>query len=446
MKLSEVLSLNGNNQIEIEDSKEYVIAGVTSYGQGIVNRRTVAGSELKMKKYFLIKENQLMWCKVDTKNGAFGITTSEHAGSVASPNMSLADIDTGKAKPSFLQILFKNPFFYEHINNLSTGTTNRKYLKPAEVLERIDIPDMSLEEQNRFMQKYGEIESKQIDINGEISKQENLTGQLRQAILQEAVQGKLVPQDPNDEPVSELLKRIKAEKGKLIKEKKIKKEKPVPPISENEIPYELPKGWEWIRLVELTALEKHSMKRGPFGGSLTKSIFVSEGYLVYEQRHAIHNDFDFKRYFITEEKYNEMSAFKVLPGDLIVSCSGSLGKIAQLPVDALHGIINQALLKIKLNNSIVSCDYFISYFKSTIFQNKILEKSQGSAISNMIGMPEVKKIVIGLPPLNEQKRINEKIDNLMKLCDELEENIQSSKKDSENLMQAVLQEAFTHNK
>src|SRR5205814_84561 len=91
-------------------------------------------------------------------------------------------------------------------------------------------------------------------ITSELTTQQTLITQLRQSILQEAVQGKLIKQNKNDEPASELLKRIKAEKEKLIKQGKLKKEKPLPPITENEIPYQLPEGWVWCRLGETIEL------------------------------------------------------------------------------------------------------------------------------------------------------------------------------------------------
>ena len=107
--------------------------------------------------------------------------------------------------------------------------------------------------------------------------------------------------------------------------------------------------FEMKTLPEIVRNDKNSIKRGPFGGALKKDDFVDEGYLVYEQRHAIHNDFDYAKYYITQEKYEDMIGFKVVPGDLIISCSGvTLGRIAEVPNGAKAGIINQALLKLSL--------------------------------------------------------------------------------------------------
>lgn len=116
MKLREILALQKDNLIDIKENEEYTIAGVQSYGQGVINRRVVKGKEFTMKRYQVIQPNQLMWCKVDTKNGAFGVTTKQHEGSLASTNIALADIDIQKANPEFIQLLFKMTFFYNYIN------------------------------------------------------------------------------------------------------------------------------------------------------------------------------------------------------------------------------------------------------------------------------------------------------------------------------------------
>ena len=101
--------------------------------------------------------------------------------------------------------------------------------------------------------------------------------------------------------------------------------------------------FETKTLPQIVVKDKNSIKRGPFGGTLKKDDFVEHGYLVYEQRHAIHNDFQYEKYYISKEKYKDMIGFKVVPGDLIVSCSGvTLGRIAEVPQGAKEGIINQA--------------------------------------------------------------------------------------------------------
>ena len=124
--------------------------------------------------------------------------------------------------------------------------------------------------------------------------------------------------------------------------------------------------WTTYTFAEIT----ESLKRGPFGGDLKKSFFVENGYAVYEQQHAINNDFTTIRYHIDQERYEKLKACNVGPSDYIVSCSGTMGKIARLPKGSPNGVINQALLRIRINESIISHEYFLEHFKSALFQEK----------------------------------------------------------------------------
>ena len=157
-------------------------------------------------------------------------------------------------------------------------------------------------------------------------------------------------------------------------------------------------------LPEIVNEDKNAIKRGPFGGALKKDDFVENGYLVYEQRHAIHNDFDYAKYYITQKKYDDMIGFKVVPGDLIISCSGvTLGRIAEVPKGAKEGIINQALLKLSLNQQIMLNTFFIHQFRGEEIQEILFGFSRGSGIPNMPSMSDVKSVKFICPPLELQK-------------------------------------------
>jgi type I restriction enzyme S subunit len=274
---------------------------------------------------------------------------------------------------------------------------------------------------------------------------------LRETVLQLAVQGKLTADWRTCHPeltegshhASELLKRIQEEKAQLIKDKKIKKEKALPAITDEEIPYKLPEGWVWCRWVDLLDAVRYPMKRGPFGSALRKADFVESGIRVFEQYNPINNDPNWMRYFITEEKYQTMKAFTTGVGDFLISCSGAtLGRIVFLPEGIMPGIINQALLKLTLSTDVILSDYFLKLFRSEYIQKKIWQKAKGMAIPNMVGVKDLKNILIPLPPLEEQKAIVEKVNALMELCDGLEQEVQHSQEQSELLMKSCLREVF----
>ena len=145
-------------------------------------------------------------------------------------------------------------------------------------------------------------------------------------------------------------------------------------------------------------------KRGPFGGSLKKDIFVKSGYAVYEQSHAIENDFSEFRYFIDEEKFDEMQGFQVRPGELIMSCSGTMGKVAIIPEKAPAGVINQALLKLTPTDRVLGI-FLKLWMESENFQKSLAEFTYGAAIKNVASVKILKGLKLPLPPIATQQAI-----------------------------------------
>ena len=156
------------------------------------------------------------------------------------------------------------------------------------------------------------------------------------------------------------------------------------------------------RLVELGQV--CNFKRGPFGGSLKKEIFVREGYAIYEQSHAISQDFSKFRYFIDEKRFKEMSVFSVHSGDIIMSCSGTMGRTAIVPDDAPLGIVNQALLKLSVTDRVLTT--FLKLWMDSInFQQSIENVAFGAAIRNVASVKILKELMIPLPSLEIQQAL-----------------------------------------
>ena len=237
---------------------------------------------------------------------------------------------------------------------------------------------------------------------------------LREKILDLAMRGKLIPQYPNDEPASVLLEKIKAEKAELIKKKKIKKTKPLPPITDDEKPFDIPDSWEWVRLEDILSLENGAIRRGPFGSSLKKAYFVPKSkntYKVYEQGNAIHKSIDYGNYYISQQKFEGLSSFAIRPKDIIISGAGTIGETYILPTNAPEGVINQALIRVRLNNNSISNEYFLLAFQQKV--GLLNKKAKGTAIKNMFSISHMKNDLIwALPPLSEQSRIITKMRQL----------------------------------
>ena len=286
---------------------------------------------------------------------------------------------------------------------------------------------------------------------------------LKNSILQLAMEGKLVPQNPNDEPASVLLDKIREEKEQLINEKKIKRnnkesfifrntkghfyekvgKKGEPICIDDELPFEIPDNWEIMRLDDIGVY-----KKGPFGSALKKSLFVpkSEDTIkVYEQKNAIQKNSTLGEYYITKEYYqSKMKGFTVESGDIIVSCAGTIGETYVLPECIELGIINQALMRMNIVPSIY-LDYFLIYF-DYILKKSAIEYSKGSAIKNIPPFKIFKRLIFPLPPIDEQKRIVNKIEEFLPLINDYGESEEKlSKLNSEfpdKLRSSILQEAI----
>ena len=240
------------------------------------------------------------------------------------------------------------------------------------------------------------------------------TKQIRQTILDLAIRGELVPQDPTDEPASVLLERIRAEKEQLIKDKKLKRDKKDnEPI--DEVPFELPEGWEWCRLGEIAYIAA--------GSTPESSSFVNKGipYLkVYNLRNqAI--DFDYKPQYIKESIHNGiLKRSKTEIGDLIMNIVGPpLGKLAIIPTSLPESNFNQAAVLIRpyLYKNIIN--KYLFYFLSEMSEiNSISTK--GSAGQINISLSQSKNIRVPFPPLAEQERIAQKVEQLLTIVDTIE--------------------------
>lgn len=327
---------------------------------------------------------------------------------------------TNTAVPKLFMYFILSAFFQKQLLDDCTGTT-AKGIK-AEKLKRFLIPLPPLAEQERIVERVEALMSKIDAFEEADNKLEELKKKfpedLRDALLQAAIQGKLTEQRSEDGTAEELLEQIRAEKKKLIAEGKIQREKALPPITEDEKPFDIPDNWCWVRLGEIG-----NYKKGPFGSSLTKSIFVSDGKAsikVYEQKNAIKKDWQLGEYFITKEYYDErMKGFTVTPGDIIVSCAGTIGETYILPKECRIGIINQALMRISVFSSI-NKDFYLTCFNH-IIKNMAQLQSQGTALKNIPPFSILKNMIILLPPLAEQERIVERLNELLPLCERMKQ-------------------------
>ena len=395
-----------------------------------VEKRPLAKDLRGATKYYVRKKGQFIYGKQNLFKGAFGVVPEELDNFESSSDLPAFDVDFS-CNPEWIYYYFKQNKFYESLVQYATGTGSRR-IQPARLFEvRIPLPNINI--QNQIIAKFKKQESVYGELQLNLVSDDDLIIKLRQSILSEAVQGKLVPQDPNDEPASVLLEKIKKEKEKLIKENKIKKEKPLPPISEDKIPYKLPKSWEWVRVTNISL---------PMENLDIHSEFKADEIINYVDIDSV----DSKRHEILKPKRSTVDklssrARRILnKGDIIYSLVRPyLQNIAIINLDMQNLIGTTGLFVIKPMG--VDRKYLFYYLLSPYILEKHKEALKGFN-SPGINVSYFEKELIPLPSLNEQKRIVEKVDQLRKLCDELEEQVKENQKNSEFLMESVLREAF----
>ena len=198
----------------------------------------------------------------------------------------------------------------------------------------------------------------------------------------------------------------------------------------------IPGHWHIRQLADICMPQ--GIVRGPFGGTLKKDTFVTSGFKVYEQQNAIYKSSGIGSYFVDRSKYAEMHRFSVSPGDFIISCSGTIGRIFQIPPDAPQGVINQALLKLTTDDEVVYDRYFYILFEWDKFQIRIIDSTQGGAMKNLVGMDVFRTITVVLPPLSEQRAIAEALSDVDGLLNALEALIAKKRAIKQATMQQLL--------
>lgn len=263
--------------------------------------------------------------------------------------------------------------------------------------------------------------------------------QLKNAILQEAIEGRLVPQDPNDEPASALLARIRQEKEQLVKAGKLKKKDlVVKPISEDEIPFEIPESWEWLRLGEIASYITDGEHKTP------RRITNYCGYYLLSARNVLNGYINLENVdYVDKEEYENISRHcNPHFGDVLISCSGSVGRTAVVKDYNNYVMVRSAAV---ISPMYTDSDFLMYTLQSTELQSQIEESSKQTAQANLF-QGAIKTLKIPLPPLAEQKRIVAKIEELLPKVEEYGKAQDALNKLNselpERLKKSILQEAI----
>lgn len=421
VKLGDVLIKKNLRLKDVPELKDPLVLGVTN-NEGVVKSKVDAGQ--KIEDYYVIEKGDFVYNPYRINVGSIGISELEGITSLA---YVVFNVDEARLNKYLLFKLLKSDFGIKEIIRNGRGSV-RNALR-FDDLARIELTLPSIEEQNAFVESFRQKEVKLELLKNHYTYQLTLLENLNQAILQEAVQGKLVPQDDNDEPASELLKRIKAEKAKSGK-----KEKPLPPIKPEEIPFEIPESWVWCRLGEICISTF-------YGPRFSNSDYVDSGIPTIRTTDMTDNGeialTETPMIKIDDEKKLDM--YRVQDGDLLVTRSGSIGIMAVFRGDYI-AIPSAYLIRFRFQKEIYP-EYVFRLLKSHVWQALLGLSSRATAQVN-INATNITFFPIPLPPLSEQKRIVAEIENQFAKTKQLKEHILANQHATEQLLKALLHQAF----
>lgn len=406
--------------------------GLDFYGvsneDGII--KTKYAAEDKAEDYKIIEKGCFAYNPYRVNVGSIGLVSDDTRGLISPAYV----IFKPKSKSIIPELLFKFLKSAEGLRQIifyARGTV-RQALRFEDLCNiEISIPDYS--EQQGLYNKLINSQKNSNILDAELKNQLELLKKLRQQILQDAVQGKLVLQNKKDEPASDLLKKIKAEKAKLIAEKKLKKEKDLPPIKPEEIPFEIPENWVWCRLGDICNKITDGFHNTP--------PKVSEGIPYIAATQVKSDKIDWENCNYVDEKYHRELHIKAYPqrGELlVVNIGAGCGTPAIIDVDFEFSFKNTAILK--FNQNLISNKLLFYYF--LLRKEEIYAELTKGGLQPFLSLKILNEIDFPLPPVSEQLRIVQKIEGLMQYCNELEASIKESEMQNEKLLQQVLREAL----
>lgn len=407
----------------------FTVYGVTNT-DGITVTNNKASDDLG--NYTVLRENQFAYNPYRVNVGSIGLSLPGTFGAV-SPAYVVFETN-GQINNEFLLYYLKSSLGVNLIKWYGDRGGVRSALRFSD-LKKLDFPDITLEQQNKLLIRIQKLDKLLHELDRNLSTDRIET--LRQSVLQQAVEGKLCEQDANDEPASVLLEKIKAEKERLIAAKKIKKQKLLPPISEEEKPFALPKGWEWCRLGDILIANEYgtSQKADALNGTipvLRMNNITSNGEMCYSNLKYV------------EASIKDLPKLYLEKGDILFNRTNSydlVGKTGLFEENSRYTFASY-LIRLRIygiNNRYVHLCMNSNYYRTTQIEPYIVQQN-GQANYNGT---KVASTLIPIPPLKEQDKIVRKVYSLVQLYTALEEEIQSAKKYASQLMESVLQEAFS---
>lgn len=419
----------------VDDIAIYKQVSILNDGS-VVLRGEKIGKEIGRKRQFIIDikkyPNTLIFTRQLLLQGSIGIASEAVHSCIVTENMPMFSIDTTKINKEFLILFLKSEVFKNRIREIELSGSAQKSIHERTFLNlEFYLPQFQF--QKEIVVELLKLKGNSDNMATELTHQLTLVKKLRQQLLQDALQGKLVEQNPKDEPASELLKKIKAEKQKLIAEKKLKKEKELPPIKPEDIPFEIPENWVWCRLGEICTKVTDGFHNTP------KKL--SEGKIYISATHIREDGIKWSDCLYISEKDHKELFNKAYPkrGEILITNRGA-GCSTPVIIDIEEEFSFQNAALIGFNQQLVINKYLFYFILKS--RDEIMKTFVNGGLQPMLSNVVLGSIPIPFPPFSEQTRIVQKLDELMRYCNELEASIKQSEAQNEKLLQQVLREAL----
>lgn len=396
-----------------------------SKNDGVKFRGIKNGKLIGRKRQFIVDLDKypktLMFVRQGVQDGSIGIAPYEVNGCIVTENMPMFSIEN--IDVDYLSHVLQSLYFKNEVSKIKTTGSAQKSIHERQLLN-IQIPFPILATQKEIVKTYSKKNSVIIDLSTEQQRQTELLKILHQQILHDAIQGKLIPQNPKDEPASVLLEKINSEKEKLIKEGKLKTQKTLPPIKGEEIPFEIPENWAWCRLGE--SIDLISGQHIDFNDYNLQGIGFA--YLTGPS--------DFGKIHPVITRWTDKPKVFAKRGDILITVKGAgVGKINLCNIE--QTVISRQLMAVR---PITIEMNYVKIFLENIFE-KLQSEKKGTGIPG-ISRENISEKYFPLPPLKEQKRIVNKVEALLKTCDDLENEIKQNQELSQQLLQSALKETL----
>lgn len=437
----------GYNASALQSGKNKFLR-ISDIHESKVNWETVPFCNCDDEKTYLLKKEDILIARTGGTTGKSFKIDNPPANSIYAGYL-IRIRAKQEVNPDYIYLFLHSFAYWSQIINL-----NERNFRPkanAENLKSLILPDCPIDIQNDavkisngesvkgYEELYSEIEKtlaeydRTQEVQSLLSDQLTQLENLNQAILQEAVQGKLLKQDLKDEAATELLKRIKAEKAKSGK-----KEKPIPPINPSDIPFEIPENWVWCRLGEICEIKGGKRVRNGYKllRTPTEHIYIR----VTDMKNGSISNNDI--HYIDEKMFEAIKQYTISKNDLYITIAGTIGAVGVVPEMFDGANLTENAAKFVFNNELISRSWLRNILSSKHSQLQFLDKTKKVTAQPKLALTRIATTLIPLPPLPEQKRIVAEIEKQLAKTKQLKEHIIANQQATEQLLKALLHQAF----